>query len=95
MTRLRATGVDEYGNAAESWDTPDTKTIRAFVTYGAGSTLGHAHRLTKALFPVGTDVQDGDRVVYLGATYVVEAARSVRSPSKPILVAANLAPVVT
>lgn len=95
LTRLRATGTDEYGNAAASWTTPDTKAIRAFVITGTSSTLGHAHTLTKAFFPVGTDVLTGDRVVYQGTTYNVEAARTIRSPSKSVLMSASLAPVVT
>lgn len=78
VTRLRATGTDEYGNPARSWTAPATATVRGFLLDG------------KAFFPVGADVLPGDRLSFDGRLFSVDAVKTVRSPSRAVLVTAAL-----
>lgn len=90
MTLQRATAADEYGNPASDWTAPTSTPAKAFVMVGSRTARGEAALSVKALFPVGTDVQEGDRLLWAGATYEVEAPRTLRSPSRSILMAAGL-----
>lgn len=79
VTRHRSAASDEYGNPASSWETGvATTTIKAFVTGD------------KALMPPGTDVADGDRLVYGTKTFDVVELDEIRSPARLVMLAATL-----
>lgn len=93
VTILRASAADEYGNPAANWDAPTELPAKAFVMLSSRTSLGHAKLTGKALFPVGTDVREGDRLLWGSKLFGVEAPITVRSPSRSVLVSAALAPV--
>lgn len=83
VTILRA-GTDAYGNARRDWTDPATHAAKAFVS-------GH---LTKAYFPVGTDVVPGDRLQWTRNGVLMEFdvvdPVTVRSPSRDVLMTCGL-----
>jgi hypothetical protein len=84
VTLLRASGADEYGNAAASWEAPTPTTAQAFVI-GGSKTGG-----PKAYLPTGSDAREGDRLLWRGGVYSVEAVKAARSPSRDVLVIVSL-----
>lgn len=85
VTRLRATGTDEYGNPDRSWATPDALDLQGFVMYGLDATT--------VFLPPLTDVLEGDRMVVESDTYTVKGAKRVRSPSREVMTTAVLEPI--
>lgn len=81
VTILRASAVDEYGNPAASWASPEEIAAKAFVP-GARS---------KAYFPTGTDLRPRDRLRLAdGTVWAVESPITVRSPSRDVLMTCGL-----
>lgn len=60
VARLRASGDDEYGNPAASWDTPDSLDLKGFQASP-----------TVLILPPGSDVRAGDRVTVNGVLFAV------------------------
>lgn len=71
VTVLRASGADEYGNPAASWDAPVS--VSAFGFLASRSVL---------IMAPSADVRAGDRVVVSGETFAVDGEPELaRSPS--------------
>lgn len=86
MTRLRPAGVDFYGNPDQSFATPDSLDLDAFVMFSSEG--------ARFFLPPGADVVAGDRLVFETTTYEVhDAPKRVRSPSREVLTIANAARV--
>lgn len=71
VTVLRASGADEYGNPASSWDAPATQSLLGFLASPEALILGP-----------GADVRDGDRVRVNGTVYAVAGVSFPRSPTQ-------------
>lgn len=70
VTVLRPAGVDEYGNAAHSFDVVTEIPTKGFLA-----------KPDLLLLPPAADVRAGDRVRVNGATYAAKAT-PLRSPTK-------------
>jgi hypothetical protein len=83
VTRLRADGLDEYGDAG-AWTSPSSKAVSVFVIEKISSTVNGSSLSLSFLCPASADVLTGDRIVWQGVTYL--ATRStISSPSKAVL----------
>jgi hypothetical protein len=92
VTILRAAGEDEYGNPGRAgWAEPAEAAARAFIVAGSRIANGQRVPATKAYFPPGTDIRDGDRLRAAdGTVYDVATPTTARSPSRPVMITAGL-----
>lgn len=93
VTRLRASGVDEYGNPNRSWDAPAELVLDAFVTYNVTVYRDGVVSAPSAYMPPGVDVDAGDRLVVEAVTYNVQGVKRIRSPSREVMTVVYLEPL--
>lgn len=87
-------GSDEYGNP-HSFDAGAMGEYGELFPDGYGATEATAKafvpgHMTSALFAVGTDVRNGDRLVWQTIVFEVSDVITVRSPSRSVLMRCTL-----
>ena len=93
---VRPTGLDEYGNAANSFDLSTESATVGFYFQKAGSRLGVQMSDEAVLMPPDSDVRPSDRLRIDGVLFEVNGDPVfVRSPGKSVLTQVSVRPATS